>query len=76
MFRTVRLNLVGGFLTAGVPGRVGKPQQVFDLTDNDSYRNSGGEARGNGVGDKADKRSELKYAHKDENDARNNSGGK
>ena len=70
-----RLNLVGGFCGRGAC-RVGKPQQVFDLTDNDSYRNAGGEARGNGVGDKADKRSKLKYAHKDENDARNNSGGK
>ena len=48
------------------PRRIREAQQVFDLTDNDGDRDIRREARRDGIGHKADERSQFEEAHEHE----------
>ena len=52
------LDLIGGFYGRGACW-ISKPQQVFDLTDNDGDRDACGKARSDGIGNEANKRTKL-----------------
>lgn len=67
-------HLIGGFHCGGA-GRVAKAEQILDLSDDDGYRDAGGETGGYGVGHEADKRAQLEHAHQDKHDARDDGGG-